>query len=49
MLYRNMTDDEIVNLILEGNEEAALYLIYDRYAEDIKYKAYSIFAHWRRE
>ena len=43
MLYRNMTDDEIVNLILEGNEEAALYLIYDRYAEDIKYKAYSIF------
>lgn len=43
MVYENMADDEILNLVLAGNEEAALYLIYDRYAGDIRYKAYSIF------
>ena len=43
MEYSNMTDNEICNLIMDGNEEAALYLIYDRYAEDIRYKAYTIF------
>lgn len=42
--YSKLTDLEIRDLIInDGNEEAVLYLIYDRYADDIRYKAYSIF------
>lgn len=52
MVYENMADDEIIKLILAGNEEAALYLIYDRYAGDIRYKAGTFcytfrLLHWR--
>ena len=35
--YRDMTDKEIVNLIIAGNEEAMLYLLYDRYENDLKF------------
>lgn len=39
-----MTDLEIRDLIInDNNEEAVLYLIYDRYAAAIRYKAYSIY------
>ena len=41
--YKNLTDNEIVDLIIGGNEEAAIYLIYDKYANDIRYKAWSIY------
>lgn len=42
--YAKLTDIEICDLIInDGNEEAVLYLIYDRFADDIRYKAYSIF------
>ena len=32
-----MTDKEIVDLIIVGNEEAMLYLLYDRYENDLKF------------
>lgn len=32
-----MTDKEIVDLIITGNEEAMLYLLYDRYENDLKF------------
>ena len=32
-----MTDKEIVDLVIAGNEEAMLYLIYDRYESDLKF------------
>ena len=32
-----MTDKEIVDLIIAGNEEAMLYLLYDRYENDLKF------------
>lgn len=35
-----MTDKEIVNLIIAGNEEAMLYLLYDRYENDLKFYAW---------
>ena len=35
--YKDMTDSEIISLIVAGNEEAFLYLIYDRYESDIKF------------
>lgn len=35
--YKNMTDKEIVDLIIAGNEEAMLYLLYDRYENDLKF------------
>lgn len=38
--YKNMTDKEIVDLIVAGNEEAMLYLIYDRYESDLKFYAW---------
>ena len=38
--YRDMTDKEIVNLIIAGNEEAMLYLLYDRYENDLKFYAW---------
>ena len=39
-LYRDMTDKEIVDLIIAGNEEAMLYLLYDRYENDLKFYAW---------
>lgn len=38
--YKNMTDKEIVNLVIAGNEEAMLYLLYDRYENDLKFYAW---------
>ena len=35
-----MTDKEIVDLIIAGNEEAMLYLLYDRYESDLKFYAW---------
>lgn len=35
-----MTDKEIVDLIITGNEEAMLYLLYDRYENDLKFYAW---------
>ena len=37
--YGDMTDKEIVDLIIAGNEEAMLYLLYDRYENDLKFYA----------
>ena len=38
--YNEMTDKEIVDLIIAGNEEAMLYLLYDRYEKDLKFYAW---------
>lgn len=38
--YNDMTDREIVDLIIAGNEEAMLYLLYDRYEDDLKFYAW---------
>ena len=38
--YKDMTDKEIVDLIIAGNEEAMLYLLYDRYENDLKFYAW---------
>lgn len=38
--YKNMTDKDIVDLIIAGNEEAMLYLLYDRYENDLKFYAW---------
>lgn len=38
--YKDMTDKEIVDLIIAGNEEAILYLLYDRYENDLKFYAW---------
>ena len=35
-----MADKEIVDLIIAGNEEAMLYLLYDRYEKDLKFYAW---------
>ena len=35
-----MTDKEIVDLIIAGNEEAMLYLFHDRYENDLKFYAW---------
>ena len=35
-----MTDKEIVDLIIAGNEEAMLYLLYDRHENDLKFYAW---------
>lgn len=35
-----MTDKEIVDLVIAGNEEAMLYLLYDRYVNDLKFYAW---------
>ena len=35
-----MTDKEIVDLVIAGNEEAMLYLLYDRYENDLKFYAW---------
>ena len=38
--YSDLTDREIVDLIVAGNEEAMLYLLYDRYENDLKFYAW---------
>ena len=38
--YGDMSDKEIVDLIIAGNEEAMLYLLYDRYENDLKFYAW---------
>ena len=38
--YADLSDKEIVSQILSGNEEAMLYLLYDRYAKDLRFYAY---------
>ena len=38
--YGDMTDKEIVDLIIAGNEEAMLYLLYDKYENDLKFYAW---------
>lgn len=35
-----MTDKELVDLVINNNKEAILYLLYDRYYNDLKYYAY---------
>ncbi len=35
-----MTDKEIVDLVIAGDEEAMLYLLYDRYENDLKFYAW---------
>lgn len=39
-----MTDKEFVDLIIAGNEEALLYLLYDRYESDLKFYAWRYYA-----
>ena len=34
--YKDMTDKDIVDLVIEGTEEAMLYLLYDRYEKDLR-------------
>ena len=41
--YSLLSDKEIVNQILSGNEEIVLYLLYDKYAQDIRYFAWKYF------
>ena len=38
--YHLLRDKEIVDLIIAGNEEAMLYLLYDRYENDLKFYAW---------
>ncbi len=38
--YKSLTDKDLVDLIINGNEEAMLYLIYDRYFEDLRFYAW---------
>ena len=42
--YRDMTDKEIVDLIIAGNEEAMLYLLYDRYENELTFYAWRYYA-----
>lgn len=39
-IYKDMSDKEIVGLIIAGNEEAMLYLLYDRYEKDLEFYAW---------
>ena len=41
--YSRIADNEIIDLIVSGNEEAAIYLIYDRYEKDLKFYAWKYF------
>lgn len=41
--YALLSDRDIVDQILSGNEEAALYLLYDKFAKDIQYFAWKYF------
>lgn len=35
--YASLSDRQIVDLVIAGNEEAMLYLLYDRYENDLKF------------
>ena len=37
MNYDLLSDKELIKLIIEDNEEAVVYLLHDRYIDDIKY------------
>ena len=39
MAYEKMTDKELVDLVLSGREDAMAYLLYIRYADDLRYYA----------
>jgi len=41
--YSLLSDQEIVNQILSGNEEVVLYLLYDKFAKDIRFFAWKYF------
>lgn len=41
--YSLLSDKEIVDQILSGNEEAMMYLLFDRLVKDIRFFAYKIF------
>ena len=41
--YKYMSDREIVDLVIAGNEEAILYLLYDRYENDLKFYAWKYY------
>ena len=41
--YNDMSDREIVACVIEGNEEAMLYLLYDRYEADLKFFAWKYY------
>lgn len=38
--YRSLSDHDIVDLIIAGNEEALLYLMYERYIDDLRFYAW---------
>ena len=35
--YKDISDKDLVGMILKGNEEATLYLIYNRYEKDLRF------------
>ena len=41
--YSLLSDKEIVDQILSGNEEVVLYLLYDKFAKDIRFFAWKYF------
>lgn len=41
--YKKLTDEEIIKLVLSGNEEAMAYLLYVRYREDLKFYTWQCF------
>ena len=41
--YNDYTDRELIESILSGNEEAALYLIYKRYYRDFRYLCFDCY------
>jgi DNA-directed RNA polymerase specialized sigma24 family protein len=41
--YKCMSDEQLVQLTLEGNEEAALFLIYKKYEVDLKYHIFRLY------
>ncbi len=45
--YKSLTDKDLVDLIVNGNEEAVLYLIYDRYFEDLRFYAWRYYGSLR--
>lgn len=40
--YDSLTDRQLLDIIFAGNEEAAIYLIYNRYLQDIRYLCFDI-------
>lgn len=37
--YSELTDKELITLVMDDNKEAVLYLLYDRYYRDLEYYA----------